>query len=193
MTAPGRASTAATAVVEIGVAVALGLAGYERYRHALYRATVELGLHEKAAAAMAADSTPMSPYLGFGAASALSFVLTPLGLLVTFLFFEGMIRLLHVVITGEGCGFAVVAAARALRRWRRAPPPDRVHRFADGTITIEGAPRSWDALTTFEMDGRYYVLADRVELADVVRYTLAPAPDKHLIRGVVHLDRLTGA
>jgi hypothetical protein len=184
----GPQATAVSALVELGTGIAAGVLGFERYRLALYRAALELGFAEKAsvAAAYDPDGNQLGVLQGFGAAAALSFVLTPIGALAAFLFLEGLVRLTHVLVTGEGCGFLVTAAWEWFQR-RRAARPDRIHRFADGTLTVEGAPRSWDRLSTFELDGLFYVLADRAEIPDGVRFTLRPMPDDHLMRGVIHL------
>jgi hypothetical protein len=117
----------------------------------------------------------------------LSYFVSPRGLLGSFLAVEGLVRLLHAATTGEPLGFFVPWLVRRVARRRRPPPPDRVVRHDDGSVTVLGAPRDWGPLTTFELDGRHYVLDRAVAAGALVRHELRPAPDNHLIRNLVRL------
>ena len=182
-----RLATLTTALAEVVVGGWLWLDRFAAYRSAYYAAIRDAGWDGAAARPQFDDST-LFRYYGNDAVMFLGFFVSPWGLVATFLVLEGVVRALHALVTGEGCGFLLVFLAQRLHRRRPAVVPDRVTRYPDGTACVIGAAHDWDALTTFILDDRRYVLSERVPVGKLVRYVLRPAPDNHLARGIVHLD-----
>jgi hypothetical protein len=175
-------ATVATALVELLGGAALWVWWLTRFRLEYYAATQT-----------APGETRVDVAFGYGALMFLSFAVSLRGLVASFIVVEGAARLLHAVFTEEPIGFLVPAVARALARrwraWRSPPPPDRVARRDDGAVIVEGVARDWGPLSTFVVDGAFFTLAERAPLASgLVRYTLRPASDRHLVRNLVRLD-----
>jgi hypothetical protein len=168
--------TIVTALAELALGAVLWVVWFAQYRLEFYAAP-----------------PPVGASFGYGAVMFLSFLITLRGLVAGFLVAEGAARLLHAVFTHEPIGWLVPflwrAAARRLRARRRARVVDRVVRHGDGTVTVEGLARDWTPLATFLVGDRHYTLADVQPVGpELMRYTLRPASEQHLIRNVVRVD-----
>jgi hypothetical protein len=129
---------------------------------------------------------------GFGAYWFIVYWLTPRGLLTGWLLVEGVVRFLHSFHDEPLATLPLVlvdGAARLLRRVKPPPPPrpDRVTLEGDALTIAAATPYDWSRVTTVRYAGRLWRVRDTRWAGGAWPhvYELEPAPDEHLIRGIV--------
>ncbi len=186
----GPAATLVTGLAQLAAGLTLGILWFMDYRLAFYRGTVAAGF----------PGGDLGTMFGYGSVMYLGYFLTLPAIGASYVFLEGGIRSLSVVIARESCGSLVVWAAcaaagawrrRGERREARARRPDVLTPCDDGRLLLEtDVRRDWDALTTIGHAERLYRLAAGAggSPSRRHRYTLEPAPACHLVRRIEPLD-----
>jgi hypothetical protein len=186
----GPAATLVTGLAQLAAGLTLGILWFLDYRLQFYRRSVDAGF----------PGGDLGVMFGYGGIMYLSYFLTVPALLAGYLFLEGGVRSLAVVITGETCGSLVVWAAcvagdawrrRGARREARTRRPDTMTERDDGCLVLDSdLGRDWDALTTIGHEDKLYRVrgsGPEASPARRYRYTLEPIPASHLVRAITPL------
>jgi hypothetical protein len=142
---------------------------------------------------------------GFGAIMLIAYILTPLSILLVYFAFEGGVRVLGAVSTGEVVGSLPLTLLEigmgkwsARREEKKQGPrvPDLVTSAPvngsgyDLAVASCRCKPGWDHLMTISYDEKLYELADYLE-GDLPRkhvYLLRFAPPHKVVRGLHHFD-----
>jgi hypothetical protein len=191
-------ATVVTAALELGVAVSIGPPLLARYQHQFMQqlgdATLQNGINE-------------ADLMGFGAMCFIRFLFTAAGMVIAWLFVEGIIRAFGALITGDAIGtlpvWLLALGVDGVERWRdhlRHPPvadkalltPREDGGEGGGVLTIESClRRPWDADTTLRHGDGFYQLAGFENRGPGVRpfvYRFTALPEKQLIRHLTAWD-----